>query len=353
MILCEWTPDGGSLIRIALGDIALTYQWYSHINSMASVKFQTDKDYGGYAKPVFSDITLSPDLFAAAWPPVKTATVKLILTETNEAAGVTLFEGTAQRRAYDRVGVKYILKHPEFSAVIAATTAVPVEYTTALDDVVDTLCTALSLTAVHTGERVTMPTVTYSLTNDIPAIDLLSEMCAFFTHAFTIEDGNLYLYDLLLGATVTSAPMIDGAGEYLLDNVTDKLEETSTDIIALTEFDVMPCHYKDGNPISLIISGEDSVAGSDLNGDEVSISTSYAGEGTDTVAALTNILTVLESQIAVIKAKVDDSQPKILDHLSLIDESTIDTTTTVARAMSVVYNFDTLDMEIEAWGAVT
>jgi hypothetical protein len=350
MILCEFTPAGGSLTRIALVDIALTYQWRSHINSMSSVKFQTSRDYGGYAKPVFSDITLSPDLFDGAWPPVKTADVKLIITETNEAAGVTLFEGTAQRREYDRTGIKYILKHPEFTDIFDAAASYSGTLTAAI---LDLATTRLGLTIDATGtSRTDGITVSFTAAKDAQSIDVLDDLCAFYTHAFTIEGTTLYLYDLLLAVTVTSVPLIDGAGEYLLDNVTDMLEDvTDTGVIALTEFDVMPSSYKDGNPISLITSGVYSVVGSDLNGDEVSISTSYAGVNTE--AALTNILTVLESQIAVIKAKVDDSQPKILDHLTLIDDSTINTTTTAARAMSVVYNFDTLDMEIEAWGTVT
>ncbi len=323
MILCEWTPSGGSLTRISTEDIALDFQWYSYITSIASIKFQTTELFGGYAKPSFSDITLSPNLFEGSWPPAKTAAVKLVQTETTEAAGTILFDGTAHRTGFDRTGVNYELKQPEFDATIAESTA----YSGTLASVVDTLCGSgiLDLTVDHTEERATTPTVAYTTSKDVQAIDLLAEMCAFFTHAFKIVEGTLYLYDMLSTTTPT----------------------------ALTEFDILPSSYTDDEPISLITQDDDSVAGSNPNGDEVKITESYASAGTNTEAALTNIKTVLESEIAVIDAKIDADKPTILDCLTLTDESTIGDTTTSGRAMSVIYNFDSLDMQIEARGSVT
>jgi len=342
------------MTRIALADIALTYQWRSHINSLASIKFQTSTDYGGYAKPSFSDITLSPDLFADSWPPVKTAAIKLILTETNEAAGVVLFDGTAQRRSYDRTGIKYILKHPEFTDTFAVAESYSGTLTAAIYDLATTrLGLTIDTTGADTSSRADGLTVSFTAGKDVQSIDVLDKLCAFYSHAFRISEGVFYLYDLLQSSSGTANTLEDGIGTYLEDGGSSVLQEGSNTAIELTEFDIMPSSYKDENPISLITSGADSVTGSDPNGDEVSIPTSYAAAGTNTEAAITNILTILEQQIAVIKAKVDNSQPKILEHLTLIDDSTIDTTTTAARVMSVIYNFDTLDMEIEAWGAIT
>lgn len=323
MLLCEFTPDGGTLARISTEDIALDYQWLSYITSLSSIKFQTTQKYGGYAKPSFSDMMLSPTLFEDSWPPTKLATIKLIQTETTEAAGVTIFSGTAQRTSFDRGGVNYILKQPEFDATIATATA----YSGTLDTVIDTLCGSglLDLTVDDTEERATMPTVSYTTTADIQAIDLLDDMCAFFCHGFKIIEGTLYLYDLL----ETIAP------------------------VALDEFDIQPSSYRDEQPISLITQGDDSVFGSSPNGDEVSISTTYASGGINTEAALTNIKTMLESEIAVLNCKIDDDKPTILDCLTLTDESTVEDTTTAARVVSVIYNYDSLDMQIEARGSVT
>lgn len=321
MILVEWTPESGSLARLSTRDIALTYQWYGYITSIASIKFSTSKVYGGYAKPTFSDITISPEYFENDWPPAKTADVKFTQTETTEAAGVILIDGTAQRKDYDRNGAKYVLRQPEFSATTTASTA----YADTLDNIVDTLCTALGITVDHTEERAAPPAVSYTVPKDIQAIDLLDDMCAYFTHAFKIVEGVLYLYDML----------------------------GSTTPVALTEFDVQPCSYKDGRAISLITGDVDSVTGSDANGDEVSISTIYATTGTNNTANLTNIKTLMEKQIATIKAKIDDDKPTILDNFTLLDESTVGDTNTSARVLSVIYNYDTLDMQIEAYGSVT
>ncbi len=329
MLLIEWTSEGGSLIRISTDYIALDKQWYGYVDSLSSIKFQTTKKYGGYAKPSFSDLTLTPKMFESSWPPPKTAAVKLIQTETTEAAGIVIFDGTAQRANYDRYGVKYTLHQPEFDATLVEEAST--EYTTGDGDtvasVIAELCGASILDLTYDGSeaRASSPNVDYTITSDIQAIDFISELAAFFTHGFKIIEGTLYLYDML----------------------------ESTTPIVLTEFDVQPCSYKDGQPISLITCGDDSVAGPNPNGDEVSISTSYAATGGDTEDALGDIKTMLESDVAVIKAKIDDDKPTVLEYMELTDESTIGTTTTSARVMSVVYNYNTLDMQIEAYGEIT
>ena len=320
MLLVEWTPDGGSLTRISTEDVALTYQWLGYITSLASLKIQMAEKYGGYCKPSFSDITLSPEMFDGAWPPAKTATVTIKWTDTTEAAAVTLLTGTAQRDEFDREGIKYTFRQPEFDDTLG-----PATLNATLSVLMGTWCTAIGVTLSNQSTRSTTTEVDYVYTDDVQTIDMMSDVCAFFSHAFKITSGVLSLYDLKVSGTAT----------------------------ALTEFDVMPSSYRNEEPISLITCGDDSVAGSDKNGEEVSISTSYALNTATTETALGDIKIILEKDISVINAKFDGNKPGILDCITLTDESTIETTTSTSRVVSVVYNFDTLDMEMEAIGSIT
>ena len=320
MLLVEWTPTGGSLTRISTEDVALTYQWFGYITSLASLKIQMAEKYGGYCKPSFSDITLSPEMFDGAWPPAKEATVTIKWTETTEAAAVTLLTGTAHRDEFDRDGVQYTFRQPEFDDTLG-----PATLNATLSVLMGTWCTAIGVTLSNQSTRSTTTEVDYTYTDDVQTIDMMSNVCAFFTHAFKIVSGVLYLYDLLESETAT----------------------------ALTEFDILPSSYSNEEPISLVTCVNDSVSGSNPNGEEISISTSYALNTATTEAALTNITTVLEYDISIINAKFDNDKPTVLDCITLTDESTIEGTTSTSRVVSIVYNFDTLDMEMEAIGTIT
>ena len=57
----------------------------------------------------------------------------------------------------------------------------------------------LGITSIDTtASRATAPDVNYWATSQMPLIDFLSELCAFFTHYFYIASDTLYLGDLLL-----------------------------------------------------------------------------------------------------------------------------------------------------------
>ena len=320
MILCEFTPEGYPMQRLSLRDKPLTYQWFGYIKSIASLKFQMSKKYGGYAKPTFSDISFIPTVFEDAWPPPKKADIILLQTDTDEFGGVLLFNGTAQRASYNRKEIKYNLRQPEFDVTVTTSTA----YDDTLVDVATAISTSLGLSINTTLARVTSPDVLFTTTKDTQAIDLLDDMCSFFSHGFKIIEGTLYLMDML------------GT-------------ETGTD---LTEFDVLPCSYKDDKSISLVTSGEFSVAGSSPNGDEHNISTAYHTTQGNVETALTDIKTILERDLATVNAKISDTQPQILDRFTLFDESSINPLTTTARVTSIIYNYNSLNLQIEGHGAV-
>jgi len=322
MILMEFTPEGYGLQRISTEDIALEYQWFSYINSIASIRISLSQEYGGFAKPKFSDISLSPEMFKDIHPLPKNAIVKIIQTETDENGGVVLFDGTAHLSDYDRSFIGYNLRQPEFDSTIPEATA----YDDTLVNIATALCgvSFLGLTIDTTNARTISPDVLYNTDKDVQTIDLLDDMCSFFSHGFYISEGTLYLFDML----ATTTP------------------------IELTEFDVLPCSYTENEPVALIKSGDFSIDGGNKNGNTYTVSPTFHTTQANVETALADIKTIVEKDLIETNAKIDDDKPQILNTFSLTDNSLINPLTTTAIATSVVYNYDSLDMRIEGFGVI-
>jgi len=321
MILVEFTPAGGSLYRLSTEDIALTYQWFGYITSIVSIKIQLPTRHGGYAEPSFSDIQISPELFEEIGSYPEMAAVRIIETDTNEVDGTEIFSGTAVLSSYDRSGIGYSLRRPELSTEIASGTV----YNSTLTSVAGTICTALGLTLDATLARSSSPAVLHTTTSNQIAIDLLSSMCSSFCHGFEIVGTTLHLFDML---------------------GTDEPFE-------LTEFDVQPCSYRREPPYSLYrASDTETLAGSGANGDEEYSVTIYHTTSGNIQAALADIKTVMEQAIATIPFKAAQDKPRILDRVSLLDESLILPVTVSGIITSIIYNYDTLDVEVEVSGSV-
>lgn len=322
MILCEFTPDGGALQRISDEDIALDYQWLSYLKSISSIKFQLPQVYGGYAGPSFSDIVLWPEAFENDWPPPTTATVKIVETDTTFAGGKVVFDGSGTVGEIDRTGVGLILKKPELDIKIAASTA----YNDTLVNVVTTLATTCGLTVVSTRARAVSPAVLHTTAAEILAIDLLSSMCAWFSHGYEIKGTVLYLVDM---------------------------KDTTQTPIELTEFDVQPCSYRKADPVLLVKCGDYSVDGASDNGDEVDVGDGYHTTEANILGALGDIKTLLELDIATIRFKTDQVKPGILDRITLTDESLLRLITFTGIITSIIYNYDTLSVEAEVLGSMS
>jgi hypothetical protein len=321
MILLEFTPAGGTLQRLSTEDIALEYQWFGYILAMSSVKFQLPTKHGGFAAPSFSEITISPELMEELGEYPATADALMIETDTDENGGTEIYQGTARLETYDRYGFTYNLKQPELPDVIAESTA----YNDTLVNVVASICTTLGLTLNSTNARATSPAVLHTTSSEQLAIDLLSDMCSFFSHGFTIAGTTLYLFDMLGVRTKTT----------------------------LTEFDVQPCEYRKDTAYSLYKATDtETLAGADENGEEYSVEP-YHTTGANIQTALADIKTIMEQDIATIRFKVDETKPKILDQIILLDESLILPVTTTGTITSIIYNFDTLAVEVEVAGSVT
>lgn len=318
MILVEFTPTGGTLHRISTRDIALTHQWYGHIKSSAIFKMTLPEVYGGYAAPDFSDLQISPEMFEdLPWPPTDTADVVISWTDSDEAGAVQIYSGTASLDSFDRDSIVYTLQKPEFDHTVTSGTV----YNTTLEGFLTTLCTSLSLSTDYTYGRSTSPNVNFTVADDIQAIDLMSNVCSFMSHGFTVIDGTLYLYDMTEERTIT----------------------------VMDEFDFLPSSYRKGQPLALIEFNNISIDGSNKSGDTLTFDRRYCISG-EVADHFGNIKTLIESDILELNCMISVDRPKILQTISTVDESTIQTTNFTGNITSVIYNFDTEKMQVEAIG---
>ena len=181
---------------------ALTHQWKGFLENFSPITFGIRQDYGGYADIGYGSMTLIPDLFSTSgdWPPPMELSLMLkwLATDTssiNEANAVTYFVGKAYRSGITPTGIEYRLYHDnDYTAKVADSTT----YNDTLVNVMSTLCGAsyLNLTLDSTLARSPSPNVHFTTSGEKLAIDLASEICAFYSHCFYIDSGTLYLIDM-------------------------------------------------------------------------------------------------------------------------------------------------------------
>jgi hypothetical protein len=317
----EFTPTGGSTYRISTEDRALTYQWFGYVQAFNSLKIALPTRHGGIAQPEFSDIIISPDLIAEIGSIPQTAAVTIKETDSDEAAAVTIFDGTALLGDYDRNGFGYILYRPANEEKTTKTTS----YNNTLTTIATSLCTTMGLTIDTTYARDPSPAVLHTAEKDQLLFDLLSDMLAFFSHGAVVVGSTLYLYDML--------------GTY-----------TATDP---DEFDFQPARYRKDTGYSLFSNGDAvSIAGSFENGGEYDVKQFHTTTA-NIQTALGDIKTILEQDIAIVPFKQDATKPGILQKISLTDNSTVLSVSFSGIVTSVIYNYETLGVEVEASGAVT
>ena len=176
----------------------LTHLWEPKIISYTPVRIGLPVTHGGYGKPKFGDRSFSPDLFDGTdWPPPKTITVTDKLTESTEAAAVTVFAGTLHLVSYNEEEVVYSAYGEEYTATIADNTTL----NATLTSIFTTYCgaTHLNLTLDTTDARGTSPTINYTTSGEQMTIDVLDKLAAYCSHCFYISGTTLYLVDMLAG----------------------------------------------------------------------------------------------------------------------------------------------------------
>ncbi len=316
---------------------ALTNQWRGMVTGFAPISFSTRQDYGGYADISYGDITFVPALFSSSgdWPPPVECdiTVKWLDTNTspiNESNAVEYFVGKIYRKTIDTKGVSYRLYHDNtYTATVANSTT----YNDTLVNVMTTLCGAsyLNLTLDSTLARSPSPNVNFTTSGEKLAIDLASEICAFYSHCFYIESGTLYLMDMGV------------------DNGTRNISYQH-----FTQSDVV-----DQDPISkMSISGEDTwapVTTSYPYGREMSFQ-KYHNTESNATDALNDILAVLQKANATLNiplGRLGSSLPKIGEALSWTDDDLYTGLDVTVRARKIVFNLLDGYCEITGEGGIS
>lgn len=327
MILCEFTPAGGGMIRCAMDDFSDIHLWKSYITSIASIKIAMPQRWGGYAAPTFSDISFSPDMFSDTgnWPPPESATVRMLwIAGIDETDGTEIFSGTAVVGDIGLTEIKYNLKRPDMAATVAAATA----YADTLVAVMTTLCGAslLNLTIDTTRARIPSPAVSYTTTDEILAIDFASDLCACFAHGFYIEAGTLYLIDMY--------------------DITTMQE-------AVSEWDITSASYRYDSRYSTAKCGDYTVSSATvLNGDELTIATAYHGTQANIEDALDIILAIANRPTIELNAMITDDPLTIGQCYVFTDESAILPLQSICLASDVVYNFDSETSQAVGAGSI-
>lgn len=301
---------------------ALTHQWRGMIGAFVPITLGTRQDYGGYVDISFGSITLIPELFSTSgdWPPPMelSLTVKWLDTSSSkpsEGNAVTYFAGKAYRARITSTGVEYRLyRDNTYTAKVANGTT----YNDTLINVMTTLCGAsyLNVTLDSTKARSTSPNVNFTTSGEQLAIDLASNICAFYTHCFYIDSGTLYLIDM----DTDNGSM----------NIAYHAFNNSTVI--------------DQAPVAkLSISGEDSwtpVTTSYPYGREMSLS-KYHNTESNATDALNDILDVLQKPNATLNiplGRLGSNMPEIGESIYWNDEDLFSGLDITIRARKIVFN---------------
>jgi len=322
MLLIEATLNG-TLHRLSMEGIALTYYWDAQVVGFDPLHYQISNLYGGYVRPGWGGISFAHPLFVAAdWPPPINITVSAYYTATTEAAKELLFTGIGHLSDITRDAVKYDLYSPSYTATVADLTA----FDDTLDDIVDWFCGAarLNLTVDHTYERVVSPPVKFTSSGTQLALQLLSNICAFNSHLFYISGTTLHLVDMLLNAGTS----------------------------AITEFDFFPSEYTYQVPTSIVSTTNYARTSAYPYGNALTLATEFEDTGADINTALDNILGILNSPGCRLKMPLLGSVPTPGTKISWTDTSLSLDMAAWIRARSISYDFPNEMVIIEGEGGL-
>lgn len=302
MLLLTLDIDGTTR-RVSDEELSLTYPWYAEVAQAPSVKYATDKLYGGFCKPSYGGFTLIPGVTRE-----RTLGATLQFTNTDESGAVTLMTGTAHRATFDRNGVVYSLLKPEYDVTVKT------NITGTLQSVFTTYCGAsyLNRTLDVTGTS-RNPAVSYNVTSDTQVADVLSEIAAFFCHGFYDDGTTIYLYDCL----------------------------TDNGTLSIDEFDFEPAAYEDQQAVSEFKAGNYAIDGSYSHGSDFNVSPVCHTVQANIEAALGDIKTIMEQPGASLRLPLTDKTKAIKPgmKISWTDESMPDEVTAWIRVQSITYDF--------------
>jgi len=248
MLLVEITINA-VVNRVSVEGHALTYNWTPRIIGFDAPTLCIPSDHGGYASMQFGSITFNPTLFASDWPPPVSCAISIYYTDTTEAAKELVFAGTAHLSAFTRASVTYKLFGPSYDetwatkgvgplvvnqiyeitnyvsdddftnvgassnatgVIFTATGTTPTKWTNfsvlsprwngTLNATLTAILTAIpEITTVDTTyARASSPNVLWTLTSERLAINVASDIAAFFSHLIYVVGATAYLVDMKL-----------------------------------------------------------------------------------------------------------------------------------------------------------
>jgi len=321
MLLVEFTING-TLNRLSDIGYALTNYWDAKIMRIDPIQYRIAKPYGGYVRLGYGSIEFSPNLFDSDWPPPVNGAVSVYYSATTEEAKTLLFAGMAHLSGITREAVKYDLYGPSYDETVADSTA----YNADLDTVLSGILTGIAeiATVDTTYARVSQPNVLHTTSGVHLAVDLASDIAAFYTHCFYVVGSTAYLIDMLLDAGSTT----------------------------LTEYDFFPSTYDYLNPLSGARSGAFSQFSSYPYGSELSV-TQYHNSQANVEAALVNIMAVQHKPRTRLRLPmVAGSIVTPGEKLSWTDTALGQDTAMWIRARSIQYAFDNEEIIVDGEGAI-
>ena len=322
MLLCELTING-TVNYISMEGHALTNNWRPWIIGFDAPMMSIPTDHGGFCKLEFGRITFNPLLFENDWPPPAECAIALYYSDTTEAAKELIFAGVCYRNTINREEISYGLYGPDYDETVADATA----YNNTLNTILNTILTGIAeIASVDTTyARAVSPNVTHTVSGDQLAIDLASDIAAFYSHIFYVVDTTAYLVDM-------------------------KLDNGSR---SLTEFQFFSFpQYWNKEPVAIARCGDYSRTSSYPYGQEISVDQYH-----DTEA---NVNTALDDIIAIEnKARISFDVPMKAGNFPAPGEKiTIPDTAHVAdlsswiRVRKLRYDFENDGINIEGEGEV-
>jgi len=320
MLLTEITINA-VLNRISREGIALAHWWDNKVVAFDPPQYKTAYPYGGYCALGFGSLALDPALFDGDWDPPFSCPVTVKYTATDEGSAATLFSGNGHLMKFNETEVVYDLYGPSYSAVVTDSTA----YNDTLVDVMTTLCGAgiLNLTLDTTYARNPSPAVLHTTSGDQLAINLASDMCAFFNHLFYISGSTLYLVDMQID---NGSRTIDG-------------------------FEFFPAAYEYPAPLRLAWAGSFVVTTGYPYGDELTVLPFHTTQA-NVETALGDILDTMAMLTAAIPVPLTGDLPAPGEKVELTDTRLQNDTDIAIRARTIRYDFDNEEVLITGEGGV-
>ena len=195
---------GGVTYRYSLRDIALNTQWHGVITGLDPVKMALPTRHGGFLRVSAGRVTFAPSAFGGIdawsipdWPPPKSLGATFKCKAAKESSAVKLFEGVLYRVSISEKEIVYDVYISSFTNTIAAGTSLGSwPATNTLVGFFEKVCEVLGLTLDSSKATGSPPSLSHVLSNERLVVDVASEVAAFCSHLFWINDGALYLQQM-------------------------------------------------------------------------------------------------------------------------------------------------------------